>query len=239
MAFQVLALIAARSGSRGLKNKNIRRVAGGPLLVHAIDLARSCRRSGEAWRIVVSTDSKGYAAIARSAGAEVPFLRPAVLATDRARLIDVVRHALETLQNRGARFDAVVLLSATTPLTTRADVRRGITLFQRSRLAVVSVTPDRVPDAWRFAIERGRVITVGQSSRVGRRQEAPKRYHLNGAVYIAAPEWIEHHGQFFVSGRTLPLLMPRERSLDIEDRFDLAIAEFLRSRNTKEIRQRV
>jgi CMP-N,N'-diacetyllegionaminic acid synthase len=237
MGFRVLALIAARSGSRDLPHKNIQKVAGVPLLVRAVRLAQGSRRTGEAWRIVVSTDSARYARLALSAGADVPWLRPRRLATTRARLIDVVLHSLRTLARGGEHFDGVLLLPVTTPLTTTADVRRCVTLFKSQRRAVVSVVKDTIPDAWRFAVRHGRLHAVGKSSRVSRRQEAPQRYRLNGALFMAAPAWIIRHGQFFSDGETLPLVMPPERSLDIETHFELALARFLVSRNSKGIRR--
>ena len=110
-------LIPARAGSRGLRDKNVQRVGGQPLLSRAIALAKKCRRAGEAWTLVVSTDSPRYARLARQAGAEVPFLRPAALASATTPLWKVVRHALVELERHGRSFDVVVMLSPTTPLT--------------------------------------------------------------------------------------------------------------------------
>jgi CMP-N,N'-diacetyllegionaminic acid synthase len=235
MAFRVLAIIPARAGSRGLRHKNIRRLGGVPLLVHAVRLARQSRRPGEQWHILVSTDSVHYRAIARRAGASAPFLRPRHLATARAPLAGAVFHAMHTLTRLGETFDAVLLLSATTPLTATADVRRAVAMFRSHRRSVVSVCVDPIPDGWRFSARRGRLVATSASSRVGRRQQAPLRYQLNGAVYVASPAWLQRHRRFLVSGQTQALVMPRTRSLDIEDEDDLAMAGFLMLRNSKRL----
>lgn len=224
---RILAFIPARCGSRGLKNKNIRKVGGVPMLVRAIRLAQQCRRRGEQWSVVVSTDSARYARMARHAGAEVPFERPRRLASDRARLIDAVLHGVDWLERDGREFDLVVMLSAATPLTQERDVRAAVNRFKKGRgESVVSVTPDAIPAAWRFRLERGRLISKGPG-RIARRQEAPDEVRLNGSIYVASPSWLRRHGQFLVSGKTAALLMPRRRSVDIEDALDLAWAEFL------------
>jgi N-acylneuraminate cytidylyltransferase/CMP-N,N'-diacetyllegionaminic acid synthase len=232
MPKRVLALIAARAGSKGLRHKNVRRLAGKPLLMHAIDLARACGRRGEHWSTVVSTDSRSYARVARRAGATVPFLRPAHLATDEARLIDVVLHATDALAAQGSHFDVVVLLSATTPLTAVADVRGALSLFRRGRgVSVVSVCEERSPDTWRFELRHGRLC--GEARQVGRRQAHALRHVLNGAIYVATPGWLHEHRQFVVVGHTLAWPMPKRRSLDIEDATDLAVAACLRARRPK------
>ncbi len=223
---EVLALIAARAGSKGLADKNIRVVGGKPLLVRAVELARAVPRPrSEAWSVVVSTDSRRYAALADAAGAEV-LERPKRLAKDETPLIDVVLHALQAFGERGRSVDLVVLLSATTPLTTPDDVRAAFKLRAKARgCSVVSVVAERVRPSWRFARRDGKLVTTSKRT-VGRRQQEEPTLALNGAIYIAEPAWLERHGRFFVSGRTVPYIMPAERSLDIEDEDDLALAEW-------------
>ncbi|MBI5510917.1 MAG: acylneuraminate cytidylyltransferase family protein [Deltaproteobacteria bacterium] len=229
MALKILALIPARAGSKGLKHKNLRQVGGVPLLVRAVQLANRSRRRGETWRVVVSTDSAHYRRVAERAGAEVPFLRPRALAGDRAPLIDAVLHALATLEQAGDRFDLVVLLSAATPLTEVQDVRRAIRRHRQSHTSVVSVTSDPVPPAWRLRLAGGRLVATAKD-RIGRRQEAPAQYRVCGAVYVASPAWLKRHRRFFVSGKSVALVLPRARALDIEDAVDLAFASVLMGR---------
>jgi len=234
MSFRVLALIAARAGSKGLRNKNVRRVAGVPLLARAIDLALSSRRRGEAWRVVVSTDSENYARLAHRAGAEVPFMRPKRLATDGSRLIDVVLHAIDALGGKDA-FDAILLLSATTPLTTVRDVRGAIDSFRDAgrgekpgqQRSVASVMTDPYDDSWRFVLRDGRLSGKPAGHRVEQRARHPDAVVLNGAIYLATPQWLHQHQQFVVPGRTEAYLMPPQRCLDIETTEDLARADYL------------
>jgi CMP-N,N'-diacetyllegionaminic acid synthase len=223
---RVLALIAARRGSKGLRDKNIRVVGRAPLLARAVLLARRSRRRGEEWTVVVSTDSPRYAAIARAAGAEIPFLRPAKLARDTAELRHVVLHALDELARQGRTFDVVVLLSATTPLTTSADVRAALGRWRRRGGSVISVTPDLVPAEWRLK-RRGTKLVSEAGGLIGRRLQRPQHYQVNGAIYIAAPKWLRRYQRFFVSGRTHAHIMPPERGLDIETAQHLRIARAL------------
>ena len=227
MPFRVLALIPARSGSKGLRHKNVRKIAGKPLLLWAIELAQTSLGRDESRHVVVSTDAPRYARIALQAGASVPFLRPADLASDDARLIDVVHHALDVLQTDQHGFDAVLMLSPTTPLTQARDVRRALTLFRKygGERSVVSVYAESIPDSWRFTCAHGTLVNV--KKRVQKRQESPQRYVLNGAIYVASPTWLRKNGQFFVSGTTLGHAMPKSRSLDIENSDDLRIAAAL------------
>lgn len=223
MPLRVLALIPARSGSKGLRHKNVRLLDGEPLLTRAVALARESARRGEVWSVVVSTESRRYARIAAAAGAEVPFVRPAALARDDTRLTAVVHHAIATLAGQGRRFDVVLLLSPTTPLTRVADVRGAMSLFRASRgAAVLSVTPEQVAPSWRFTLRGGRLVAPADR-RVGRRQEATPTYVLNGALYVATPVWLARHGQFWAPGARA-YVMPKERSLDIESAFDLEVA---------------
>ncbi len=212
--------IPARSGSRGLRHKNIQKVGGRPMLVRAVGLARASVRRGEHWEILVSTDSNHYARLARDAGAQV-LIRPRRLASARARLVDVVLHALAA---RGP-VDSVLMLSAATPLTRVSDVRRACVEHKRRGTTVVSVTRDPTPDNWRFAVRRGRLV-VPRSIRVTRRQESEARYRLNGAIYIATSRHLTHNRQF-VGANTGVVIMPRERSVDVEDKLDLDWARFL------------
>lgn len=218
---KLLVLIAARRGSKGLRHKNIRKLHGTPLLVRAITLAKESLPRAT---VVVSTDSKRYAKLAQNAGAEVPFLRPKTLAQDETRLIDVVLHTIEALGAQGRSFDAVMLLSATTPLTTVQDVRKATRIFEKNRYkSVISVTKERSHPSWRYTLIRG-YLMAPKGRRVERRQTAAAEVALNGALYIATPAWLLRFRQFCVPGRSLPYVMPQARSLDIESAEDLALA---------------
>ncbi|MEZ0314593.1 MAG: acylneuraminate cytidylyltransferase family protein [Myxococcota bacterium] len=215
----VLALIPARSGSKGLRHKNVRVVGGEALLSQAIHLARSSVRRGEHWSIAVSTDSAAYAKLARKAGASI-IERPEELAGDRARLVDVVLHALA-----GSHCDLVVLLSATTPLTLPRDIRNAVGAWKRHRVGVATVCVD-TPASLRFGMRGEKLVALGPR-RPGRRQEEPTCWRLNGAVYVASPRWLREHERFVVAGKSIGVAMPKQRSLDIDDADDLHVAEAL------------
>ena len=226
----ILALIPARKGSCGVRHKNIQKVGGTPLLSLAVQLAQKSQRKHEHWQILVSTDSEHYRRIARRAGATVYGLRPAILATSHAALIDVVLHALQEHESRGDTVDRLILLSATTPLTRPHDVRRALDLSLRHNRAVASVTQDPIPPSWRFRLtgtEEMGVMVATSNNPVGRRQLRTPAYIINGAIYIATPAWLRRYHRFIVSGQTLSYRMPEERSLDIESPQDLAWANYL------------
>jgi CMP-N-acetylneuraminic acid synthetase len=220
MTLRVLALIPARSGSKGLRHKNVRKLAGKPLLLHAIERARGATARGEAWRVVVSTDSTRYGQLASGAGAEV-LMRPAALASDSAPLTRVVAHALEHYAP-----DVVVMLTATTPLVTSADVRRGMRTFKQDPAqSVAAVVRDATAASWRFhSGADGRLL--GPARRVTRRQ-VEAAVILCGAFYIASPAWLLRYGQFVVAGRSVGCEVPRWRAVDIEVLADLHAVEQL------------
>ena len=233
MSFRMLVVIPARSGSKGLRGKNIRRIDGKPLLVHAIELAMKSRRRGEDWTIAVSTDSRKYAGLATKSGALVPELRPRPLAKDSARLIDVVFYALGAMEQAHGGFDCVSMLTPTTPLTRVSDFRRGVKAFKKTGVeSVVSVVHDPLHPSWQFSLKNGRLQKNG-FARVERRQKTLAPYRLNGAFYLAEPEWLRANGQFLGGGQSVPVVMPKSRSLDIETADDLASAAHLYQRRKK------
>ena len=214
-----MALIPARAGSKGLKHKNVRKLGGRSLLERAVATASASARRGEHWRVVVSSESPRYLRIARAAGAEA-LVRPPHLASDEARLIDVVLHAMT-----GNDCDLVVLVSPTTPLTRVADVRRLVEVWKRHRVGVASVCRD-TPPSLRFMIERGRLHALADRP-PGRRQEEPACFRLNGALYAATPSWLATHRRFVVAGKSIGVVMPKQRSIDIDDADDLVMATML------------
>nr|ADI22133.1 CMP-N-acetylneuraminic acid synthetase [uncultured myxobacterium HF0200_19H16] len=227
MAFRILTIIPARSGSKGLRGKNIRLLAGKPLLVHAIELAQRSKRSSEDWAIMVSTNSPKYARLAKSAGALVPQLRPPHLAQDESKLTDVIFYTLPLMERSHGPFDCVLMLSPTTPLTKPSDIRRGIELLKtRKAQSAVSVVEDQLPPSWIFKI-KNESLYQKSPTKVQRRQTVDTSYRLNGAIYLAQPQWLHKNGQFVKTGETKPIIMPKSRSLDIENADDLKIAHHL------------
>jgi CMP-N-acetylneuraminic acid synthetase len=222
-----IAIVPARGGSKGIPGKNLVRLGGVPLIVRTIRAARGARTIG---RIIVSTDSEEIARVARRAGAEVPFLRPRVLASDTASTEAVIRHALETLDDDGLP-DIVVVLQPTSPLRTSGDIDGAVRLLRASGApSVVSVCLVDHPVEWAYRRSpTGQLRPVVPAARGARRQDARTAVRLNGAVFVVRREAFLRTGRLR-SDRTVGYLMPRERSLDIDEPLDLVTAEAWLSR---------
>lgn len=222
----VLALVTARGGSTGLPRKNLREVGGRSLVARAVQAGQ---RAETVDRVVLSSDDPEIIQAALLAGCDVPFVRPAALAGDEARSIDVVRHALEALPER---YGLLVLLQPTSPLRGAEDVDAAVELCVRGGApACVSVCAADKPPFWMHGLdERLRLQPILPEYRqASRRQDLPQAYAINGAVYVARTDWIMVLDSF-IGSDTLGYVMPRERSIDIDDELDLAIAEVLETR---------
>jgi CMP-N,N'-diacetyllegionaminic acid synthase len=217
-----IAIIPARGGSKGIKDKNIALLGGKPLIAHTIDAARGAR---SITRIVVSTDSDAIARVAESAGAEV-LRRPRGLATDRAPTAAAIRHALEALD--APLPDIVVVLQPTSPLRGSPDIDGAVRLLRSSGAPEVnSVCLVDHPIEWVFRRSAGgRLTPVVRRPRAPRRQDAAPAVRLNGAVYVVRRHTFLRTG-LLTSGRTVGYVMPRERSIDIDEPADLVAAEAL------------
>ncbi len=212
----VLAVIPARGGSKGLPGKNILPVAGRPLLAWTIDAARA---SACIDRLILSSDDEAIIAVARAHGCEVPFRRPAELATDEAASIDVVLHALDALPGH----DIVVLLQPTSPLRTAGDIDATCSRLAAGQ-APACVTVSRVEQSpywmYRLGDDQSLVPLLDTAARADRRQELPAVYTLNGAVYAADVTWLRRTRRF-VTHETVAHVMPAQRSADIDTSEDL------------------
>lgn len=217
----ILFLIPARGGSKGFPGKNLALLGGIPLVGRAVRTARAAAGHFPGSRVVCSTDDARIAEAAREWGAEVPFLRPAELATDTATSMDVVLHALD---QAGAGIETVVLIQPTSPLTDPEDVVQAINLLQECGAPIVSIVEVEHPLEWNYSILKdGTLKQVLDGEPVFRRQTARKVVRLNGAIYAAGAAWLRKY-RSFIGPRTLGLLMPIERSIDIDSPLDLDIA---------------
>lgn len=219
---KVLAIIPARGGSKGVPRKNIRQAAGKPLIAWTIQEAQ---KSGYIDRIIVSTEDPEIAEIAREWGAEIPFMRPAELARDETPGIEPVIHAIRTLPG----YAYVVLLQPTSPLRCQCDIDGCIELC-RNRMAdsCVSVCEPEKSPYWMFTVDgEGRMQRLLDSGSItARRQDLPAVYALNGAVYVADTEALLR-SESLIMENTVPYLMSKTSSIDIDTETDLAIATFL------------
>lgn len=214
-ARRVLAVIPARGGSKGLPGKNILPVNGRPLLAWSVEAGRGARHVD---RVVLSSDDDVIIAAGRACGCEVPFRRPAALATDTASSLDVVLHALDSLPG----YDVVVLLQPTSPLRTAADIDGACATFVASGASsCVSVALADQSPHWMYRLDAGRTLVplLAQPDLTLRRQDLPKVYVLNGAIYIADVAWLRRH-RTFVGADTVAYVMPAARSLDIDSAAD-------------------
>jgi CMP-N,N'-diacetyllegionaminic acid synthase len=219
----VLGVIAARGGSKGLPRKNILPVAGRPLIAWSIAAAGESR-----WldRAIVSTDDAEIAEVARSWGGDVPFLRPGELATDEASVVDAV---LQVADSIAGNHTYVVLLQATSPLRTGADIDAAIEICRGLRApACVSVAPVSKGPWWMYTIDKYRRLRAlpGFATQSQRRQELPAVFMPNGAVYVGELAWLRRSRSFY-GERTVASEMPPERSVDIDSVVDLKLAEAL------------
>lgn len=217
----VLAVVPARGGSKGIPHKNIHPVAGRPLLAWTLDAARAARYLD---RIVVSSDSEQIIEVARGLGADVPFVRPAELARDDTPGIDPVLHALAELPP----FDVVVLLQPTSPLRTGTDIDCAIEVLSRSgAMACVSVTEAANHPYWTYRMSGANMLSPFievPPNAATRRQDLPRAFALNGAVYVARVQWLRE-SRTFLGPNTVGYEMPAARAIDVDSPDDMAAAE--------------
>ena len=200
---KVLGLIPARGGSKGVPRKNIKLLDGKPLLAYSAESALKARRLS---RVILSTEDEEIAEVGRGVGLDVPFMRPAELATDTAATFPVVMHAIDTLRSQGDSYDAVCLLQPTNPLRRAMDIDECIGIMERyGSDSVVSVLPVPEPfnPMWVFwKQDDGRlVLSSGESEPVARRQDLPQAFHRDGSVYLSRTNVLFEHGNLY--GRSI------------------------------------
>lgn len=220
-----LYIIPARGGSKGIPRKNIKPLGGRPLIAYAIDAARAAGADDR--HIILSTDDGEIAAVARSLGLPVGYMRPAALATDTAGSREVVVDAMDHADREGIDYDCVVLLQPTSPFRTADDIRKAVQLYSPEIDMVVSVCEapanpyyncfETDPASGYLHISKGDGLYT-------RRQDAPRAWTYNGAVYVINPESIRRMplGAF---PRRVPVEMPTGRSLDLDTPTDWLVAE--------------
>jgi len=223
---QLLYIIPARGGSKGLPGKNIKELAGKPMIAYSILAALHSKYKG---KVVVSTDDLKIAELSKQHGAEVPFMRPSELATDNASTVDAIIHAIEYYKKQTVYFDLIVLLQPTSPLRTCVDIDNAIDLLiQKKASAIVSVCENEHHPLWSNSLpEDGSMKDFMREEAKGKnRQQLPKNYRLNGAVYVSKTEDLIKHKGFIHEG-TYAYIMPANRSIDIDHEIDFKLAELL------------
>lgn len=224
----IVALVPARKGSKGIPDKNLRLVAGQPLLAYTLKAAVASRKIN---RIIFSTDSEKMAEIATAYGAEIPFLRPKRLASDTACMVDVMKHCVRWLEiNEGYRTDLLVTLYVTSPFRTAAQIDEAIQSFLGSDAdCLVSVSREKHHPYWSLEIdENGRLRhAFDQGKTFYRRQDMPATYEQNGAIYIVRPKDLHKLDRRSMTEKTLPYVMNGPSGLNIDEEQDLVLAQAL------------
>ena len=228
---KTVAFIFARSGSKGLPNKNIKLLAGKPLIAYSIEQALTTKRID---RVIVSTDSNEIARVALHFGAEVPFLRPSKLATDDSPEWLSWRHGLEYLRtSTGSLPQVMVSLPPTAPLRNNQDIENCLNEFEKNDSDVVIAVTDAHRNPYFNMVKTNKDGSVdlvnNMKTSVSRRQEAPTLYDVTTLCYVAKPEFVLNHNSIF-EGRVKSVHIPIERSIDIDSLLDFQIAEFLKSK---------
>lgn len=221
----VLGLIPARAGSKEIPGKNMRLLAGRPLLFYTADAAQ---RSGVIDRLVLSTDSEEIAEVGRSLGVEVPFIRPSELATDAAPMLPVVQHAVRQLEAAGWKPEVVVVLQPTAPLRTPEHIQRALEMLELTGAdSIVSVVqvPHQYSPEYVMRIESGRLVNyLKESASVTRRQDTEATYSRDGTVYAVKRDVVLEEDSLYGED-CRPLVLSPDESVNLDTHEDWAAAE--------------
>lgn len=223
---RILAIIPARGGSKGIPGKNIKMLAGKPLLAWTIEAAKKSKYID---RLILSSDDEKIISVAREYGCEVPFVRPAHLAQDDTPGVDPIVHALEALDEK---FDYVVLLQPTSPLRQTEDIDACIEkCLKEQAVSCVTVSEVKENPNWMFTLDNGRLLRplISDGDKYKRRQDCPTYYVLNGAVYVMQCEWVKREKKTIFEG-TIASIMPKKRAIDIDEILDFLICELVISK---------
>lgn len=230
---ELLIIIPARGGSKGISRKNVRELAGLPLIAYTITTALESHLG----RVIVSTDDDEIASVSRAYGAEVPFMRPHELATDEATGFAVIQHALAVLEDKINGQD-VCVLQPTSPLRSIEDLLASHALFRRTRDPVISVTHVTKPASWHHGMDDDGLLYPLADTIEDRRQDARAAVIPNGAIYLSSQQSLELH-QGFYTPSSQGWLMPPERSIDIDTDLDWLLAEGIITGKLGEVRARL
>ena len=220
-----LFIIPARGGSKGVENKNIKPLAGRPLIYYSLDLANEIADERD---ICVSTDSKEIIQLVNNYGLKVPFKRPAALATDTAGTYEVLLHAINFYEGLGIEYDAIVLLQPTSPFRTKVDLMNAIESYKSSLDMIVSVKKTKSnPYFTLFEENTDGFLQISKKGSFQRRQDCPDVFEFNGAIYIINVKSLKKYKAFHEFKRIKKYVMDDINSLDIDDEIDWLLCELL------------
>lgn len=223
----VLFVITARGGSKGVPYKNIKEIAGLPLVAYKIRAAKKCECKHK--RIIVSTDDMNIAEISKLYGGEVPFIRPSYLAEDNASSMDVIEHAMNWIeQNDESRYDYVVMLEPSSPFTTGEDLESALNLMiEKSADTLLGMKEVDVNTCFIHALDDKGGLSFFYDSikdmKDVRRQAQRVEYTMNGCMYMATFDYFKKN-KLFHSINSVPYIMPSEQSIEIDSMMDYETA---------------
>ena len=220
---EILAIIPARGNSKGLRKKNIKKLAGKPLIYYTI---KEAKKSKFITKLVVSTENLEISKIAKKYEVEV-IPRPKYLARDHTPSLVVFRQVVDYLHNVDFNPDVIVILQPTSPLRKVIDIDSSIKKFLKNKpKTIVGISEFEHPPSWIFKIVNGKLKPIIKSPKIHRRQESFKLYSPNGAIYVFDSNDLMKK-DFEYGENDLPYVMPTERSIDIDSKLDFKLAEFL------------
>lgn len=226
MPLNILTIIPARGGSKGIPGKNIIDVKGKPLIAYSIIPSLELLKDGWVSKVIVSTDSQEIADVARSFGAEVPFLRPDEISGDKAKSVEFIQHALKFFLDQGINFDAVLLLQPTSPLRTAEDLKKAIQLYQESQndSLISAYEEEYINDLVIYKLDSDGKTSIPVSSlhnKGVRRQDHGSTYVRNGCIYITSTDLIRKG--FVIGEKPLMYVMDKNRSVNVDTYEDLEL----------------
>jgi N-acylneuraminate cytidylyltransferase len=229
-----IALICARGGSKGLPGKNIKLLAGVPLIGWSIKIAKQIERIS---RVIVSTDSEEIAKVALEYGAEVPFMRPKQLALDDSPEWLVWRHAIDYLEsNENEIIDGIVVLPVTAPLRATTDVDNCIDLFEEGEVeSIITVSvANRSPyfNMTKTDNQGYSSLVIQPEEKITRRQDVPPVFDITTVAYVVDSNFVKKYNGLF-EGKVKSVVIPQERAIDIDTLLDFKFAECLAAKQEK------
>ncbi|MBA3662154.1 MAG: acylneuraminate cytidylyltransferase family protein [Gammaproteobacteria bacterium] len=221
-----LAIIPARGGSKGFPKKNMRVLLDKPMIAYSIEAAQQSKCFD---KVIVSTECDEIAKIASAFKADVPFVRPKELATDTAKILDVILHTLDFFESKNQFYDMVTLLQPTSPLRTAEDIRLAMQLLvEREAESIVSVCSTDHSPLWTNVLPEDQNLEHFLDPKImqKRRQELPAYYRINGAIYMIKTSVLRKARSFYTA-QSYAYVMPRNRSIDVDEALDFYLCETL------------
>ena len=218
-------LICARGGSKGLKDKNLKKINGVHLIGHAINIAKSIKKID---KIIVSTDSKKIANIAKKYGADVPFLRPKKISKDDSQEIDAWKHSIKYLEEKKFEYDALISLPCTSPLRTIKDIKKCIKRFETNLFDSIITIKDSIRNPYFNMVEKKKnffKIVVKGKKYIHNRQDAPEVFDVCTICFISRISFIKKAKNLF-DGKVGAVKIPSKRSIDIDNNDDYELAKY-------------